>query len=739
MNFVEFKDLKTDPIRWNIFNMSMMDSDIKINNIYLERNGQPVLPIMGEFQFSRYPDECWEKEILKMKADGINIIATYLFWIHHERKEGCWDFSGSNNLRKFTELCKKHSMMVILRVGPWVHGEARNGGLPDYIRYSLHKRSNHPKYLAKVRELFEKYYEQSKDSFYDGKGGVIGIQLDNELYDKHNHIEKLREIAIDVGFKLPIYTKTGWPMAKVTDTVLPLFGCYADAPWDSRLTRISMADKYHFKLVRGDGNIGTDIIKNRDDNKVDYYDFPNGTCELGCGMHSTHHRRPIISSMDAYALSFVHLGSGSNLVGYYPYHGGRNPLGALYQESRRTFYPNNLPIVSYDFQAAIGEFGAYSERHKYLRLLHYFANDFGDIAAPMQTKLLPGANNEIKDDITKKMCIRVDEKQRGFLFLNTYQRFTSFAPIEKTDVRIGDVTIPDVSLESGKCVFYAFNFDAGDINFRYVKAQLLCKFRNGSKDCYVFFTDSDKVEFSTADKITTCAKALGNNRYVYSMKEEIVPAVETEKTAVYFISQNRALKVFKPCVGSDYLLFSEDDIYCDDKRVYLSHSNGKPKSVIGVLGSFKPAGYDFAGQAGELKIYKKIFPENSYQFSLAQVKGSRKKWEHYLFSFRKKTEYGALFISDFGEAQDIEIEFLFKGDVLQMYAGDLLIYDKYNLDEKVKIRLSTLMKYMNDKPVRIRLSQLSSIRPIYTEYPLERNKAELKVNSITPIYEISIS
>ena len=66
-----------------------------------------------------------------MKMCGINVISTYIFWIHHEEEEGVFDFSGRKNLRKFIELCQKHHINVILRIGPFDHGEVRNGGLPD--------------------------------------------------------------------------------------------------------------------------------------------------------------------------------------------------------------------------------------------------------------------------------------------------------------------------------------------------------------------------------------------------------------------------------------------------------------------------------------------------------------------------------------------------------------------------------------------------------------------------------
>jgi len=59
-------------------------SVLGVNSRYLTLDGRPWLPVMGEFHFSRYPQSQWDEEILKMKAAGVNIVATYVIWIHHE-------------------------------------------------------------------------------------------------------------------------------------------------------------------------------------------------------------------------------------------------------------------------------------------------------------------------------------------------------------------------------------------------------------------------------------------------------------------------------------------------------------------------------------------------------------------------------------------------------------------------------------------------------------------------------
>jgi hypothetical protein len=106
---------------------------LQVNSRYLSLDGKPWLPVMGEFHFSRYPAAQWEDEILKMQAAGVNIVSTYIFWIHQEEVQGQFDWSGQRDLRRFVQLCARHHMYVWIRIGPWAHGEVRNGGFPDWI------------------------------------------------------------------------------------------------------------------------------------------------------------------------------------------------------------------------------------------------------------------------------------------------------------------------------------------------------------------------------------------------------------------------------------------------------------------------------------------------------------------------------------------------------------------------------------------------------------------------------
>ncbi len=129
-----------------------------VNNLCFLRNNKPWLPVMAEFHFSRYDENEWELELNKIKACGVNIVSTYLFWIHHEEIKGEFNFKGNRNIRKFLKLCKKLNLYAFVRIGPWCHGECRNGGFPDWlIESKVPLRSLDKEFLALTDKLYKAY------------------------------------------------------------------------------------------------------------------------------------------------------------------------------------------------------------------------------------------------------------------------------------------------------------------------------------------------------------------------------------------------------------------------------------------------------------------------------------------------------------------------------------------------------------------------------------------------------
>jgi len=69
----------------------------------------------GEFHYSRYPDDEWEVELRKMRAGGIDIVASYVFWNHHEGSEGVFDWTGLRDLGRFVRLAARAGLHCFLR------------------------------------------------------------------------------------------------------------------------------------------------------------------------------------------------------------------------------------------------------------------------------------------------------------------------------------------------------------------------------------------------------------------------------------------------------------------------------------------------------------------------------------------------------------------------------------------------------------------------------------------------
>lgn len=482
-----FNKAETHEILSNHLNLGGKNPDgdeITLNSKHLIRDGKPWVPVMGEVHFSRLRHSDWKTELLKMKAGGITVVSTYLFWIYHEEIEGKFDFTGDNDIRTFLEICREAGLDAVIRIGPWAHGECRNGGLPDWILTKGFKlRDNNAEYMKYARIWYEKIAEQVKGLFYKDGGPIVAVQLENELTDGADHLAELKKLAIEVGMISPLYTVTGWNSAagaKIpVDEVMPVFGGYSEAPWEPHTEKLKPSPHFFFTSERNDSAIGADLIggAQSDGWQLPYERYPFATCELGGGIEVTHHRRPRISPMEPYAVSMIKIADGNNLPGYYMYHGGTNKIGKLstFNESKATGYPNDYPILSYDFQAPIGEFGIVRRQYGLLNMLHLFIKDFGETIAPMNTAL--GQTVDSDDTASLRYAMRTDGKS-GFVFVNHFQRITTLSDV--TDVRFKvdeTLTFPEkgITVSGETCFFMPFRMNLDGVTLEYATAQPICK------------------------------------------------------------------------------------------------------------------------------------------------------------------------------------------------------------------------------------------------------------------------
>lgn len=492
-----FSKTEEHEILYNHLNLGGKSPDggeISVCSKYLIRNGKPYIPVTGEIHFSRLNKSDWKAELLKMKAGGITVVSTYLFWIYHEEIEGEFDFSGDLDIREFAEICQEVGLELIIRIGPWAHGECRNGGFPDWlINKGIQLRDNNAKYMKYARIWYEKIAEQVKGLFYKDGGPIIAVQLENELTDGAEHLAELKKLAIECGMIAPLYTVTGWNSARgakiPVDEVLPVFGGYSEAPWENHTNQLEPSPHFFFNTMRNDSAIGADLIKSDDDDWALPYDrYPFATCELGGGIQVTHHRRPIISPLEPYSVSMIKLACGNNLPGYYMYHGGTNKIGKLsaFNESRATGYPNDYTVLSYDFQAPIGEYGIVRRQCGLLNMLHLFVQDFGGEFAPMNTAL--GAPVDKNDTKSLRYAMRWNGES-GFVFVNHFERLRKLETVKDIEFKIDEnLILPKITVSGEVCFFMPFRMEIGSSVLEYALSQPLCKHGNT-----YFFAEIDGI------------------------------------------------------------------------------------------------------------------------------------------------------------------------------------------------------------------------------------------------------
>ena len=392
-------------------------------------DGRRVCPVMCEVHYSRIPAAEWQQEVRKMKEGGVTVIACYVFWNHIEENEGMFDWSGQRDLRTFLEVCQAEGLPVVLRVGPFCHGEVRCGGIPDWIFAKGCKvRSQDPVFLKYVERLYRQIFTQVQGLQWKDGGPVMACQFDNEYRGSGDYLMALKKMALGIGFDLPFYTRTGWPeLSKPVPfgEMIPLYGDYADGFWERSIaeTAGNYYKAFNFKAFRSSTAIATEQLGEQEE-KLNEGDeqYPYFTCELGGGMMTAYHRRPYLYPEDAYSMAIVKLGSGSNLLGYYMYHGGTNPDGKTWlNEMQRTLATNynDMPVKNYDFQAPLGEFGQKNPHYYMLRKLHLFMHDWGEQLAPMEAVFPCRQDIPKGDDSFLRWSVRSKDGS-GFIFINNY-------------------------------------------------------------------------------------------------------------------------------------------------------------------------------------------------------------------------------------------------------------------------------------------------------------------------------
>lgn len=673
---------------------------------YLTKNDQPWFPVMGEFHYSRYPDAYWKESVYKMKAGGVDIISTYVFWNHHEEIEGEYNFSGQRNLRKFTEIVKECGMKMFLRIGPWAHGEVRNGGFPDWLlKKDFEPRTNQENYFEEVRKFYTEIAHQVKGLFHKDGGPIIGIQIENEYghcgglkgEEGDYHMKRLTEIAKQVGLITPFYTATGWGGAS-TGGLLPVMGGYCEAPWEQSTEELGPNENYIFSSNRNDPNIGSDYDVMHDIT-YDVTAFPYLTAELGGGLQVTHHRRPVPSAKDIGAMSLAKLGSGVNLIGYYMYHGGTNPKGKLstLQESKETGSPNDLPVFSYDFAAPIREYGQMTDTLNEIKMLAMFIKDFGNTLCKMDTVWENDQDPENLEEL--RTSVRRNGKQ-GYLFVNNYQRKYDMKDHPQTLLQVvlpdEKISYPKRDIRNGDFFFFPFHMPIGDGELQNATATPLCRLHTQEEETYIFYANQ-LPEYHWERK--------PSNAHILTL------------------SRNMALHAWKAGKKQNYLLISENpiiesddgyEILVRDEKDILSYP---PLPVV-------PDGYIHNGYTNEFAryLYNTALPQATVHYHMETEENDRK-------CYILELEYP-------DSLNDCFLQIDFEGDQAKLFIENEWVGDWFYTGETWEIGLK---RFGFPPRLTIEIWALHDSDPVFLEKsPVFKNGIACEIKEIKTATEIHI-
>lgn len=700
---------------------------IEVNSYYMSIGGKPVIPVMGEFHYSRYPECQWEEEILKMKVGGVTVIPTYVFWSIHEEQEGVFNWIGNRNLRKFLQLCQKHGMWTVVRIGPFCHGEIRNGGLPDWLfAKPLEIRSNDVNYLKYVKRFYEEIGRQLDGLYYKDGGTIIGTQIENEhqhsaapwgitypgepkdmtsatydadiirigvsVQDKKIttaelgdlHMKTLKKMAEEAGIQTPLYTATGWGNAAVIgEEAIPVTAAYTYPFW----SKPKMSPFCLFK----------DIQKNPDYAPVRYdtEKFPSFCAEMGVGIQMIYTRRPIVTAKAAEALMVRTLGSGANGIGYYMYHGGSTPkMGptAFFSDE-----PMGMPKISYDFQAPLGEFGLEHGSYRALRLLHLFLNDFSDQLAPMETVLPKGyaqltpANRE-----TLRYAARVKGKS-GFVFMVNFQDHDT-ARIDQKDLclrlKFAEETlrIPaqgTFTLPKDESLILPFNFRMEDALLKYATAQLLLKLDDKGMTHYFFFVPEGIHPEFMFDKATVAGK------YRYA-PEAGLKSTFTVKTAggkrfkVTTLTREQALNA---CKVDGKLLLTSSMVLPGEKGVRLLNMGNPVFRYV-----MYPSAKGFKEQTAEVPAVQPEYTSRKVGSRRLAVRFSGK---------------------DYPQVNDYFLRLNYVGDVAMAFLKGELVLDHFYYGAPWQISLKRFQQELANEELSFYIRPLRKNAPFLSDLPKE--------------------
>ena len=348
--------------------------NISIGRDYLIIDGKPRFIFGGDFNYTRTPRDHWQDRLLKMKAAGLNTVTFYATWAYHEPSRDSWNWSDNHDLAHFIDLIHNEGMWAIARLGPFVHGEWRNGGLPQWLVDELGPkvRTNAPEYLELTRKWYEQVLAIVVPRLIMRGGPIIILQLENELgsagskgddiargsvdpEENAKHVLFYYKIIREHGVDVPIIDINHFPGRDKIENLIDTGGCYITSCFGREGEFPPMTTEKWNSHKRPRISIET-----MGGMFVRYFDWPSYR-------HTNGYQGPIVEPEFIEAITYHHLAEGYNGINYYIFVDGQHCENGA---------ERMLPQRDMNFQAPITVVGNLRESYRVIKRIGWLLRAF---------------------------------------------------------------------------------------------------------------------------------------------------------------------------------------------------------------------------------------------------------------------------------------------------------------------------------------------------------------------------
>ena len=172
-----------------------------------EVDGKPFFMYGAAFFYERLPRDMWADSMTQLKSLGINTLDLYVPWNWHELADGDFDFTGRTSPRRDLDevlrLAAEMHFEIVLRPGPVVRNEWRNGGYPAWLL-------SRPEYGMPLHDLLEGRYpptatlqnQHSDDAAAQWMANTTHVTyakrwLERVLHETQPYADRIIAVALD--------------------------------------------------------------------------------------------------------------------------------------------------------------------------------------------------------------------------------------------------------------------------------------------------------------------------------------------------------------------------------------------------------------------------------------------------------------------------------------------------------------------------------------------------------------